>query len=366
MVQLSQEAGPARSAPGSLADVSREVLRLASGDDDGGRSTVLVLSDGSSVLSCGDLGVEAVRPVLERKCEVIERATGMSAFPLAFARAEPAEFVRTLELLRSNYDALLIADIAAPRCFELQRLLGDSAVDCPVLHDDQQGTAVMAATVVLTAVIRSGRTLDDLCVVVVGAGAAGSSTARLLHHIGVGELRVVDSTGILHPGRAGLNTEKAELAVLTNQSGIRGSLETALRGADVCVALSGSPIAAEDLTGMNAKPIIIPLSYPDIEVRLEDAAALGAVYLPALENNLSNNLATPGLLLAAHQLGLRRLSMRDLQIAVDCLTSLSKNQPGRSPVPRVDPGLLARSIARAIADGRVRDREASGCDSASG
>ena len=362
MVQLSQQAGPARSAPGSLVDVSREVLRLAAGDGDtdGGRPTVLVLSDGSSVLSCGDLGVEAVRPVLERKCEVIERATGMSAFPLAFARAEAAEFVRTLELLRSNYDAILIADIAAPRCFELQTLLAESAVECPVLHDDQQGTAVMAATVVLTAVNRSGRALDDLCVVVVGAGAAGSSTARLLHHIGAGELRVVDSAGILHAGRDGLNAEKAELAALTNPHGMRGSLEVALRGADVCVALSGSPIAADDLAGMNPKPLIIPLSYPDVEVELEDAAALGAVYLPALENNLSNNLATPGLLLAAHQLGRRRLSMCDLQIAVDCLTSLSKNEPDTSPVPRVDPGLLARSIARAIADGRVRDRETSG------
>ena len=357
MVPLSQKAGPARPAPGSLADVSREVLRLASGDDDGDRRpTVLVLSDGSSVLSCGDLGIEAVRPVLERKCDVVERATGMSAFPLAFARTEPAELVRTLELLRSNFDAILIADIAAPRCFELQKLLAESAVDCPVLHDDQQGTAVMAAAVVLTAVLRSGRKLDELCAVVVGAGAAGSSTARLLHHIGVGELRVVDSAGILRPGRVGLNPEKAELAILINQTGIGGSLGTALRGADVCVALSGSPIAAEDLAGMNAKPIIIPLSYPDIEVQLEEAAALGAVYLPALENELSNNLATPGLLLAAHQLGLRQLSIPDLQIAVDCLTSLSEDQPDASPVPRVDRRLLARSIARAIADGRVRDR----------
>jgi malate dehydrogenase (oxaloacetate-decarboxylating) len=354
---LRQRTGPARPDPGSLADVSREVLRLASGHDDGGRRpTVLVLSDGSSVLSCGDLGAEAVRPVLERKCEVIERATGMRAFPLAFARAEPVELVRTLELLRSNYDAILIADIAAPRCFELQRLLGDSAVDCPVVHDDQQGTAVMAAAVVLTAVIRSGRTLDDLCAVVVGAGAAGSSTARLLHHLGVGELRVVDSVGILRSDRTDLTPVKAELAVLTDHHGIRGSLGSALRGADLCVALSGSPIAAEDLAGMNAKPIIIPLSYPDIEVRLEDAVALGAEYLPALENNLSNNLATPGLLLAAYQLGLRQPSTRDLQVAVDCLMSMSTNRLDDSPVPSVDPGLLARSIAGAIADGRVGDR----------
>lgn len=349
-MQLSREAATSRPDPGSLADVSREVLRLASGRDDGvHRPRVLVLSDGSSVLSRGDLGVEAVRPVLDRKCDVIERATGMSAFPLSFARAEPAELVRALELLRSNYDAILIADIAAPRCFELQRLLAGSAVDCPVLHDDQQGTAVMAAAVVLTSVTRSGRRLEESCAVVVGAGAAGSSTARLLHHIGVGELRVVDSAGILHSGRVGLNAEKAELAALSNPHGIQGSLGMALRGADVCVALSGSPIAAEDLAEMNAKPIIIPLSYPDIEVRPADAAALGADYLPALENNLSNNLATPGLLLAACRLGLRRLSMRDLQTAVYCLTSLSEPDP--SPVPRVDPELLASSIARAIAEG---------------
>src|SRR4051812_46996743 len=135
MVPLEQRTGPARPDPRSLADVTRDVLRLASGPG-GGRRTVLVLSDGSSVLSRGDLGVEAVRPVLERKCAVVERATGMSAFPLALKRAEPAEYVRALELLRPNYDAILIVDIAAPSCFELQRLLGDGAVGCPVLHDD--------------------------------------------------------------------------------------------------------------------------------------------------------------------------------------------------------------------------------------
>ncbi|NKZ08311.1 hypothetical protein [Actinomadura latina] len=360
-MRTGRQAGPPQGAlrpdPGSLADVTRAALRLASGHGAGDRPpTVLVLSDGSSVLSRGDLGAGAVRPVLERKCEVIERATGMSAFPLAFARAEPAEFVRALELLRPNYDAILIADIAAPRCFELQRLLAAGAVDCPVLHDDQHGTAVMAAAVVLTAAARSGRGPADLCAVVVGAGAAGSCTARLLHHIGVGELRVVDSAGILRPGRAGLSAEKAELAALTNRRGLGGPLGAALRGADVCVALSGSPIDAADLAGMNARPIIIPLSYPDIEVRAEDAAALGAVYLPALEHGLSNNLATPGLLLAACRLGLRGLSTRDLRAAVDCLTALSDDPPDPSPVPRADAGLLARSIAGAVAGGRARER----------
>ncbi len=187
---------------------------------------------------------------------------------------------------------------------------------------------------------------------VVGAGAAGSSTARLLWHLGVGELRVVDSMGILHPGRPGLAAHKAELAALTNRAGLRGSLATALRGADLCIALYGRAIPAADLAGMNAGPIILALSYPDVEVRPEDAAALGAIYLPALENNLSNNMATPGLLLAAHKLGLPRLTMPDLECAVDCLTSLSESQPGPAPVPRVEAGLLARSIARAITSRR--------------
>ena len=352
MVKLGQAADPVQSGPGSLPAVARKVLHVASGHGDRSRRpTVLVLSDGSSVLSCGDLGAEAVRPVLERKCEVIERATGMKAFPLAFAPAEPVELLRVLELMRSNYDAILMVDIAAPRCFELQKVLGESAIDCPVLHDDQHGTAVMVAAVVLRSVIRSGATLDETCVVVVGAGAAGSCTARLLRHIGIGELRVVDSVGILHTDRSDLNAEKAELAVLTNWRGIRGSLGTALQGADVCIGLSGSPIAAEDLAGMNAKPIIIPLSYPDIEVQFDDAAALSAVYLPALENDLSNNVATPGLLLAACQLGLRRVSMRDMGIAVDCLTALSKNQPDAWPVPRFNPAWLARTIARTITEG---------------
>ncbi|MDL4818698.1 hypothetical protein [Actinomadura opuntiae] len=357
-----------RPDAGSLAEVARDVLRVASGSSSvrGRRPTVLVLSDGSSVLSRGDLGAEAVRPVLERKCRVVERATGMDAFPLAFARAEPGELVRTLELLRPNYDAILIADVAAPRCFELQRLLAHGPVACPVLHDDQQGTAVMAAAAVLVSLAGTGREPEETCAVVVGAGAAGSATARLLHHLGLGELRVVDSAGILRPGRSGLTADKAELAALTNRRGLSGPLAAALRGADLCVALSGSPIAADDLAGMNAKPIIIPLSYPDIEVGAEDAAALGATYLPALENDLSNNLATPGLLLAACRLGLRRLSMRDLHAAVDCLTSLPGPRAGAAPFPRVAPGPLAESIARAIADQRSGTARTCGCDAAPG
>jgi malate dehydrogenase (oxaloacetate-decarboxylating) len=348
---------PALPAVRPLTDVAREVRRLASGGPDGGRrARVLVLSDGSSVLSCGDLGAEAVRPVLDRKCEVIEAATGMDAFPLALARAEPERIVHALELLRPNYDAILIVDIAAPRCFALQRLLVRSSIECAVLHDDQQGTAVMAAAVIETAVRRSGRTLRRLCAVVVGAGAAGSSTARLLHHLGVGDLRVVDSGGVLHRDRADLAPEKAELAALTNRSDVRGPLAEALRGADVCVALSGSPVPATDLAGMNPRPIIIPLSYPDVEMQLSDALALRAVYLPALENNLSNNLATPGLLLAAHRLGLRELSMCDLANAVACLTSLSMAAPDPVPVPDLDPVLLAGAIAGAVADGRAHAR----------
>nr|WSY54840.1 NAD-dependent malic enzyme [Streptomyces sp. NBC_00886] len=360
MPRPSQEPGPEPSAPGSLADVTREVLRRAAGHTEHTRRpAVLVLSDGSAVLSCGDLGADAVRPVLERKCAVLERATGMAAFPLALARAEPAAYARTLELLRPNYDAILIADIAAPHCFDLQRLLAGPAIGCPVLHDDQHGTAVMTAAAVMTAVSRSGRTLDEVCAVVVGAGAAGSTTARLLHHLGAGELRVVDSRGILHPGRDRLTPEKTELAALTNPGGLRGPLGRALEGADVCVALSGAPINAEDLAGMNPKPVVVPLSYPDVEVRPEDAAALGATYLPALENNLSNNLATPGLLLAACRLGLTRLSMRDLASAVAGLVALAPDGPDIPPVFTADLGLTARSIAHAVADGRASLRKVS-------
>ncbi|GAA3219188.1 malic enzyme-like NAD(P)-binding protein [Actinocorallia longicatena] len=353
-----EQAAPARADPRSLADVTRSVLRLASargGDGRGHRPRVLVLSDGTSVLSRGALGVEAVRPILERKCAVIERATAMSAFPLALAPAGSGEHVRALELLRSNYDAILMVDIAAPRCFELRRLLDGGPVDCPVLHDDEEGTAAMAAAVVLTAVARTGRKLGELCVVVVGAGAAGTGTARLLHDLGAGELRVVDSAGIVRPGRAGLTGEKTELAALAGPYGPAGSVRDALRGADVCVGLSGAPIGAADLAGMNAGPVIIPLSYPDVEVGAEDAAALDAVYLPALEHDLSNNLATPGLLLAACELGLRRLSVPDMRAAANRLVSLAEDRPDAPPLPRADPVPLARSIADAVAEGRGRD-----------
>ncbi|MGW0856649.1 hypothetical protein [Streptomyces sp. NPDC002690] len=338
---------------GSLAEVTREVLSLAAGHRGRPRPrTVLVFSDGSSVLSRGALGAEAVRPVLARKCAVLERATGMRAVPLTSVPTGPAEAVRLLELLRPSYDAVLLVDFAAPHCFEIQRLAADT-LDCPVLHDDQHGTAVMAAAVVHTAAARSGRTPDDLCAVVAGAGAAGSATTRLLHHLGLGELRVVDSRGLLYRGRPGMNAEKTALAELTNPEGMRGPLAAALWGADLLLGLSGAPVAADELAGMNPKAIIVPLSYPDIEVRFEDADALGATYLHALEHNLSNNLATPGLLLAACESGLRRLSASDLAAAVGCLVSLVPDRPDAPPVPQTDPGELARAIADAVAASRA-------------
>ncbi|WP_371476520.1 malic enzyme-like NAD(P)-binding protein [Kitasatospora sp. NBC_00315] len=333
---------------GSLADVTREVLGLAAGRRGRARPrTVLVFSDGSSVLSRGALGAEAVRPVLERKCAVLERATGMRAVPLTAVPTGPAEVVRLLELLRPSYDAVLLVDIAAPHCFDIQRFAAET-LDCPVLHDDQHGTAVMVAAVVNTVAARTGRTPDGLCTVVAGAGAAGTATARLLHHLGVGELRVVDSRGLLYRGRPGMTAEKAELADLTNPERRQGPLAAALRGADLLLGLSGVPVAADELAGMNPKPIIVPLSYPDVEVRFEDADALGATYLHALEHNLSNNLATPGLLLAACESGLWRLSTSDLAAAVGCLVSLVPDRPDAPPVPQTDPGELARAIADAV------------------
>lgn len=343
---------------GSLTDVTREVLGLAAGLGGGPARprAVLVLSDGSSVLSRGALGAEAVRPVLERKCGVLEHATGMTARALTVAPSGAADLVRALEILRPGYDAILLADIAAPHCFRIQDLLADGPVDCPVLHDDQHGTAVMAATAVRTTATRTGRALEELCVAVVGAGAAGSATARLLHHLGAGEVRVVDSAGLLYAGRPGMNPEKAALARLTNPSRIQGPLAAALRGADVLLGLSGAPVAAEDLAGMNAKPIIIPLSYPDVEVRFEDADALGATYLAALEHRLSNNLATPGLLLAACESGLRRLSTPDLAAAVARLVSLVPDGPDAPPVPPGEPRALARAVADAVAASRAPSR----------
>src|SRR6266498_1553195 len=206
---------------------------------------VAVVSDGTAVLGLGDIGASASLPVMEGKAALFKTFGGLDSIPLVLDTTDVDEIVETLVRLRPSFGAVNLEDVSAPRCFELEARLIE-ALDCPVMHDDQHGTAV----VLLAALNGANRVLDralaDQRVVIVGAGAAGVACTKMLLAAGAGDVTLLDSRGIIYPGRERLNPIKEEMAEITNKAGLRGGMAEALDGADVFVGLSAATVS-EDL-----------------------------------------------------------------------------------------------------------------------
>src|SRR3954451_13361793 len=202
---------------------------------------VAVVSDGTAVLGLGDIGPRAALPVMEGKSALFKAFGGLNSIPLVLDTTDVDEIVETLVRLRPSFGAVNLEDIAAPRCFELEKRVIE-ALDCPVMHDDQHGTAIILLAAIKGANAVLDKPISDQRIVIAGAGASGVACANILFSAGAGDLTVVDSRGILHDGRDGMNPWKAELAGRTNKAGLRGGLAEALRGADVFVGLSGSTV----------------------------------------------------------------------------------------------------------------------------
>ena len=237
---------------------------------------VAVVSDGSAVLGLGDIGAAASLPVMEGKCALFKAYGDLDAIPIVLDTKDPDEIVETLLRLRPTFGAVNLEDISAPRCFEIERRLIE-ALDCPVMHDDQHGTAivVLAATMGATKVL--DRDIASLRVVISGVGAAGMACANILLAAGVSDMTVLDSRGILHPHREGLTSVKLDLARRTNLDGVSGGMVEALKGADMFLGLSGGIVPEELIATMAPNGIVFALSNPDPEIRPEIAARHAAV-----------------------------------------------------------------------------------------
>ena len=262
-------------------------------------NTVAVVTDGTAVLGLGDIGPRAAMPVLEGKAVLFKQFGGVDAVPICLDTTDVDELVAIVTALAPSFGGINLEDISAPRCFEIERRL-DEALDIPVFHDDQHGTAV----VVLAALRNATRLLDrrfaDLRVVISGAGAAGVAIAKVLIAAGVNGANVIvcDSRGIVHAERGDLNPAKAELAALTNYSGRSGGIAEALIGADVLIGVSGGTIGEDALAGMNRGGIIFGLANPTPEVlpvvahKYASVVATGRSDFP---NQINNVLAFPGI-----------------------------------------------------------------------
>jgi len=338
-----------------VAQVSRAIASdhtLASRYTWAGR-LVAVVSDGSAVLGLGDIGPAASLPVMEGKCGLFKEFGGLDAIPIVLATKDPDEIVETLVRLRPTFGAVNLEDIAAPRCFDIERRVVE-ALDCPVMHDDQHGTAI----VVLAALMGAARVLDrdmtGLRVVVSGAGAAGVACANLLQAKGVSDITVLDSRGILHRGRPDMNSVKAELADRTNPSGRTGGMVEALVDADVFLGVSGGVVPEELIATMAPRSIVFALSNPDPEVHPDRAARHAAVVATGLSdfpNQINNVLAFPGVFRGALDAGARRITEQMKVAAAEAILSVVADNlaPDRIVPSPLDPR-VAPAVAAAVAD----------------
>ncbi|MER5861937.1 NADP-dependent malic enzyme [Kitasatospora sp. NPDC002040] len=258
--------------------------------------TVAVVSDGTAVLGLGDIGPAAAMPVMEGKAILFKKFADLDAVPICLDTTDVDALVETVVRLAPSFGGINLEDISAPRCFEVEDRLR-AALDIPVFHDDQHGTAIVTLAALQNAARFTGRKLSELRAVVAGAGASGVAVSRILLDAGIGDLAVADSKGMLHAGREDLNPVKAALARDSNKAGHTGSVEQALRGADVFIGLSGATVSEQAIAGMAADAIVFALSNPTPEIAPEAAARYARVVATGrsdFPNQINNVLAFPG------------------------------------------------------------------------
>jgi malate dehydrogenase (oxaloacetate-decarboxylating) len=315
---------------------------------------VAVVSDGTAVLGLGDIGAAAALPVMEGKCALIKEFAGLDSIPIVLDTKDPDEIVETLVRLRPTFGAVNLEDISAPRCFEIERRLIE-ALDCPVMHDDQHGTAIVVLAALLGAAGVLDRDMKSLRMVISGAGASGLACANILLSVGISDITMLDSRGILHPGRNDLSAVKAELAQRTNPGGLTGGMVEALKGADMFLGVSGGVVPEELIATMAPDGIVFALSNPDPEIQPDVAAKHAAVVATGrsdFPNQINNVLAFPGVFRGALDAGARRITEPMKLAAAEAIFSvvcddLAPDRIVPSPLdPRVGPA-VAEAVAAA-------------------
>lgn len=260
---------------------------------------VAVITDGTAVLGLGDIGPEAGMPVMEGKCALFKAFGDVDAFPICVRSKSVDEIVNTVYMISGSFGGINLEDISAPRCFEIEKRLKEIC-DIPIFHDDQHGTAVIVAAGLLNALKIVGKKIENIKVVMNGAGAAGIAIAKHLMNMGVKDVTMCDSKGIICKGDERLNPVKQEMAEITNLSRKTGSLADAMVGADVFLGISAAGCVTQDMVKTMAKdPIIFAMANPTPEIMPDLAKEAGAAVVGTgrsdFPNQINNVLAFPGI-----------------------------------------------------------------------
>ncbi|GAB7181020.1 NADP-dependent malic enzyme [Kitasatospora sp. Ki12] len=316
-------------------------------------NTVAVVTDGTAVLGLGDIGPEASLPVMEGKAILFKQFGGVDAVPIALACTGVDEIVETVVRLAPSFGGVNLEDISAPRCFEIERRLQD-ALDIPVFHDDQHGTAIVTTAALWNAAAVTGREIGSLRAVISGAGAAGIAIAKMLVAAGIGDVAVCDRKGVVYEGRGDLTDVKAEIAARTNRSGLKGSLADAMAGADVFIGVSGGTVPEEVVATMAEGAFVFAMANPNPEIHPEVAhkyAAVVATGRSDFPNQINNVLAFPGIFAGALQVRASRITEGMKLAAAKALAGVVADElTPQKVIPSPFDERVAPAVTKAVAE----------------
>ena len=316
---------------------------------------VAVITDGTAVLGLGDIGPEAGMPVMEGKCCLFKEFADVDAFPICIRSKDVDELVRTIYLISGSFGGINLEDIGAPRCFEVERRLKEIC-DIPVFHDDQHGTAIVVAAAMLNALRVVGKKLDEVKVVINGAGAAGISIGKHLLKLGVQHLTMVDRFGIICEGMEGLNSAHEEISKVTNREHLMGTLADAMKGADVFIGVSAPGIVSKEMVASMAPGACVfpmanhvPEIFPDLAK--EAGAAVVGTGRSDYPNQINNVLAFPGIFRGALDVRARDINDAMKMAASHAIASLVSDEELSADyiMPKAFDKRVGKAVAAAVA-----------------